>query len=305
MAIFEQFKNHRFNRSAAATLDMANAIIEEFTADGYTLTLRQLYYQFVGGGHIENSEKEYKRLGRIVTNAREAGRMDWNAIEDRGRGTYGPNPQESVSAILDGIDLLIDFDYWARQDHYVEVWVEKQALESVVERGCDEVRVNYMACKGYLSASEAWRAGRRFRRAVQMGKTPILIHLADHDPSGLDMTNDNSKRINLFAKRGVAIRRIALNMDQVEQYKPPPNPAKITDSRFKAYQHEFGDESWELDALKPGVIENLIKDTVEEYIDWEVWRETEREENETRKPLAALSDNWVQVRQYLSDEGLI
>ena len=59
------------------------------------------------------------------------------------------------------------------------------------------------------------------------------------------------------------VRRIALTMDQISRYDPPPNFAKVTDSRFANYQMQYGDESWELDALDPSVLDALIREHVE------------------------------------------
>ena len=306
MTYFYCYKEHNFRQSTLDVVERANEIIADMARQGYVLTLRQLYYQFVRRNWIANKEREYKRLGSIVTDAREAGLMDWLAIEDRGRTCYGPACEEDPTNIVRGIDAELKFDHWARQDHYVEVWVEKQALENVIARSCDRLDVRYMACKGYLSASEAWRAGLRFQRAQADGKAAVMIHLADHDPSGLDMTEDNRNRIHLFAEsHDVRVRRLALNMDQVEEHRPPPNPAKVTDSRFAGYQAVHGNESWELDALNPSTLDDLITSAVEEYIDRDIWDEVLAEEDAARRPLAALSDNWDAVREFLEDAGLL
>lgn len=307
MTYHRRYRAHRFKAAAQATIDQAQEIIAEMSEQGYVLTLRQLYYQFVRRNWIPNEEREYKRLGRIITDAREDGQVSWTAIEDRGRNCYGPNPEEDPAEVVDGVEHGLLFDLWARQDHYVEVWVEKQALEGVIARPCDRLHVPYMACKGYLSASEAWRAGLRFRSALDDDKRCVLVHLADHDPSGLDMTRDNGARLRLFAEShaGVEVRRIALNMDQIQRYDPPPNPAKLTDSRARDYVREFGTSSWELDALEPSVLDSLITDTVDEYRDTDLWRETLEEQEEARRPLAALSENWTAVEKFLYDRGLV
>lgn len=78
----------------------------------------------------------------------------------------------------------------------------------------------------------------------------VILHLGDHDPSGIDMTRDISDRLELFGA-DVEVKRIALNWDQIDEFTPPPNPAKLSDSRAGAYIAEYGDESWELDALEP------------------------------------------------------
>ncbi len=76
----------------------------------------------------------------------------------------------------------------------------------------------------------------------------------------------------------IQVRRIALNKDQVEQYNPPPNPTKLTDSRAPDYIWKFGSDSWELDALEPQAIVNLIKETVLSYRDESRWDEQVAEE---------------------------
>ncbi len=307
MSFFHCYRPHRFNSETHGIVDRANLIVSEMGAQGYTLTLRQLYYQFVARGLMSNEDREYKRLGRLVTRAREAGEMDWYAIEDRGRGALGTPTEEDPTEVVRGIEEDLTYDQWGRQGHYLEVWVEKSALEGVVARPCDRRHVTYMACRGYLSASEAWRAGRRFAHARRAeGKETILIHLADHDPSGLNMTDDNRDRLRMFAEDyDVEVRRIALNMDQVERYGPPPNPAKESDSRARAYVREFGPHSWELDALEPSVLDTLISDVIDEYVDEVTWAEVHEEQEEARRPLAALSENWDAVREFLHREGLV
>ena len=281
---------------------LANKIIDEYADLGYTLTLRQLYYQFVSRGWLVNTQKEYNNLGKCMTRARLAGMVDWEAIEDRNRTHNTFLIQESDQAVIDQLPRRIQFDRWDRQPEYIEVWVEKDALVNVVEKACNPYMVPYMACKGYLSASEAWRAGRRFTRAWNAGKHCTLIHLGDHDPSGIDMTRDNQDRLNLFAGQyNVEVHRIALNMDQVEEYQPPPNPAKETDSRSKAYTTKYGHTSWELDALDPSTLEQLILDEICGHIDFHLWEHVETEEEEVRARLESLGRHWDDVKHFLRE----
>lgn len=294
------YRDQRFNGKARKTVEQAKLIINDLREQGYTLTLRQLYYQFVSRNLIANSEKEYKRLGRIITDAREVGEIDWEAIEDRGRACTLHGHQDDPRDVLDGIEYAIRLNPWLEQDVYVETWVEKAALEGVLARPCKRFRAPYMACKGYLSASEAWRAGQRFERAIAMGKRPILLHLGDHDPSGLDMTRDNQDRLSMFARQGVEVRRLALNMDQVEQYAPPPNPAKLQDSRATDYVKAHGQSSWELDALSPKVIDDIVTDQLQSLIDQVRWDETLARETELRKSLVNLAPRWEELQELVN-----
>jgi hypothetical protein len=265
------YQPKEFRNAAIQIIDTANDIIAEYQAQGYSLTLRQLYYQFVARGLIENTEKSYKRLGEIVSDARLAGLIDWYAIEDRTRWLRSKAHWSSPSEIVKACAAQYTVDMWANQDYRPEVWIEKDALVGVIERVCKELDVPHFACRGYVSQSEQWRAGRRFLEYIDKDQIPIVFHFGDHDPSGLDMTRDNGDRLRMFAEMGVQVNRLALTFDQVKQYNPPPNPAKLTDSRIGGYIAEYGESSWELDALEPAVIEALIRDAVETLIDPDRW----------------------------------
>lgn len=278
----EAFITKNFRDRSLAIIHIANEIIEEYREQGFILTLRQLYYQFVARDYIENTMRSYKNLASIINNGRLAGYIDWEAIEDRTRNLeknlHLAGPREAIELIRDqyGIDM------WENQDRRVEVWIEKEALVGVIEGVCRELDVPYFACRGYVSQSEQWRAYKRF----ESQQPTTIIHLGDHDPSGIDMTRDNQDRLNTFhGDYGITdVRRIALNMDQVDLYSPPPNPAKLSDSRAREYIARYGDESWELDALNPKVLISLVRNTVDEYRDIELWNEKEmqlKEEIET------------------------
>lgn len=287
-------------------VETAEEIIREYEAQGYVLTLRQLYYQFVSRDLIPNTERSYKNLGNTITKARMAGMISWEALEDRTRGHKSYYFEESSASAIRTLPALIGFDQWDRQATYIEVWVEKEALGNVVARACNPYLTPYMACKGYLSASEAWRAGQRFGEKLNQSKRCVLIHLGDHDPSGIDMTRDNKDRLDTFTGHDVydhvEVKRIALNMDQVDQYSPPPNPAKLSDTRAKDYIPKYGRVSWELDALEPRVIEELITGEITQHIDQDIWDEVTEEEREKKKLLRKLYDKWPAVKEMLEED---
>jgi hypothetical protein len=265
------YVEHNFQQSSLDTIDQANAIIHEYLEQGFSLTLRQLYYQMVARDLIPNSMRSYKRLGSILNDARLAGVVDWLAIEDRTRGLVGNTHWDGPDEIIEAAVQSYAIDKWDGQPHRVEVWVEKDALSGVIARACVPLDVDYFSCRGYTSASEMWRAARRLRRYYDRGQIPVVIHLGDHDPSGIDMTRDIAERLSLFSDLYIEVDRIALNMDQVEEYDPPPNPAKITDSRSDGYIMRFGGQSWELDALQPAMLRDLIEDAVLQYRDDDLW----------------------------------
>lgn len=272
--MLEHFVHKNFQEKTLHIIYQANEIIEAYLAQGFVLTLRQLYYQFVARDLLPNTAQSYNRLGSIINDARLAGLVDWEAIEDRTRNLvknwHARSPKQAIEAIRKSYGI----DMWENQPCRVEVWIEKEALSGVIANVCDELDVPYFACRGYVSQSEAWRAYRRFDGRPVTQET-IILHLGDHDPSGIDMTRDNRDRQSVFfgLPGAIEVRRIALNLEQVEEYDPPPNYAKQTDSRWQEYFDNYGDESWELDALEPAVMVQLIRDHVNGIMDSELWDE--------------------------------
>ncbi len=283
-----------------ALIAQANEIVDEYAAEGFSLTLRQLYYQFVARGLIANNDRSYKRLGSVISDGRCAGLIDWDAIEDRTRwlrkNPSWSSPEEIVRSCAEQFNL----DMWKNQTHRPEVWIEKDALVGAIEGVCNELEVPHFSCRGYASQSELWRAGRRLRRWDHLGQQPIVIHLGDHDPSGMDMTRDVLDRVSLFAETDVPVIRIALNMPQVEEFNPPPNPAKLTDSRAEGYIAEFGDSSWELDALDPKTLSRLITEAVTKVRDDDAWDEMIERRDAARATLQAVADEWDGVKEFVS-----
>jgi hypothetical protein len=277
-----------FRADTLLTIEHANKIIAEYGAKGYALTLRQLYYQFVARGLVENTPQSYDRLGSVINDGRLAGLISWAAIEDRTRALQGLQICPDYQEALRRAEKSFRLDLWKDQPWRPEVWVEKEALVDVVGRICDELRVDYFPCRGYVSQSEQWRAGRRIAGRIHDGQRPIVFHLGDHDPSGIDMTRDNRDRLSMFAGVPVLVQRLALNMPQIEKYNPPPNPAKMTDARYGAYRSEYGEESWELDALDPEVIHDLIRDAVLRVRDEEKWNKALLAEAEDRRALQEI-----------------
>src|SRR5258708_24123033 len=123
----EAFVETRFHKSTLAVIQQANAIIAEYEAKGFTLTLRQLYYQFVARDLIQNKQTEYKRLGTIIKDGRRAGLIDWDAIEDRTREVQFHPSWNRPADIIEAVAQQYREDPWETQRYRPEVWIEKDA----------------------------------------------------------------------------------------------------------------------------------------------------------------------------------
>ena len=332
------YQDKRFNAKTMEVIDTANDICADYAQQGFDLTLRQLYYQFVARGFLPNKQTEYKRLGSIINDARLAGLIDWDYITDRTRNVESVGHYSSPGSVIKAAARSYRRDLWADQDQRVEVWIEKEALAGVIEPTCNRLDVAFFACRGYVSQSEMWGASQRLQKYIREGQQVTILHLGDHDPSGIDMTRDIQDRLNIFCSgdwsrwlieqyeqetgkragddpdawkayvnahrhtyRSIKVKRIALTMDQVEEYDPPPNPAKSTDARFEGYLAEHGDSSWELDALDPATLSTLIEEEVGALCDDDLMNEAIEREGTERELVEEASRRWEDVRDFLEE----
>ena len=296
----------RFQNESLLRIARANEIVEEYALQGFDLTLRQLYYQFVARGWLANSQAEYNKLGKNLSDARLSGRVDWEAIVDRTRHIRENNHWNSPEDLIRACARQFKYDKWADQLVRCEVWIEKDALIGVLDTVCPRLDVAYFSCRGYVSQSAMWRAGQRCIEHATAGQSTIIFHLGDHDPSGLDMTRDIRERLTLYCEVESSlavpeIRRIALNMDQVRAHNPPPNPAKMSDARASDYVAEYGDESWELDALDPATLSRLVTDAVMAERDDELWEIAVEREAEARRQIGRIADRWEELTEEEGD----
>lgn len=316
------YESRSFSDDGWSVVRAADAICTQYAADGYRLTLRQLYYRFIAtdafpdsryflgaqrdpdntsGQGTKNCQQNYKWLGSLIADGRVAGMIDWSHIEDRGRESAGgdggwSDPADAIASIADQYRIT----HWDGQPEHVEVWVEKDALIDVIARAAGPLNVSYTACKGSPSHSLVHDAARRLRTYEREGRKTTILYLGDHDPTGIDIPRDLGERLSLF-RSACTVERIALTMDQVRQYDPPPNYAKETDSRFAGYVDAYGTDCWELDALEPQTLVELVDREIRQHLVVDLYQERIRREGRERAVLAAVSDRWDEVENFLHD----
>lgn len=321
------FEPSKLSSESLVLVNQMLGILESYREQGYDLSLRQLYYQLVARNIVPNTEPSYKRVGSVLSDARMCGYVDWDMIVDRGRETTQNSHWSSIGDILDACAGSFRYSLWDDQPWHVEIMVEKQALEGVLEPVCQELDIPFTANKGYSSSSAMYECGKRLNRKLEAGKNICVFYLGDHDPSGIDMTRDVEERLKLFSEylfyqpkcndqtdpewdkaystmsaklfkrfrnesytnQEFMVQRIALNMDQVREFDPPPNPAKLTDTRSNSYISLYGEESWELDALEPSVLADLVETHVIALRDEDLWDAADAKQDSARETLRELA----------------
>lgn len=311
-----EYISKRFRDASLAIIYDANMILDEYAEMGYpNVTLRQLYYQFVGrdlfpedrkwvrvpntnkwrrdSNGTKNADPNYKWLGDIMNDARLAGYVNWNMMDDRTRRVEQLTSWDNPLQIMNAAHESYHIDRWENQEYRPEIWIEKDALTGVIGPVCKRLDVPFFACRGYVSQSSMWKASQRLIEHMNKEQIPYLFYMGDHDPSGVNMTDDIKNRLTIFLEyEGFELgldwefKRIALNMDQVRQFNPPSDPAKMSDSRSARYVDKYGDEAWELDALSPEVMGNLIRENISSITDVDNLNDSEEREHKGKSTIA-------------------
>lgn len=284
-----------FSKKNRILLEKIKEILQEYEQQNIKVTLRQLYYQLVARDLIPNKISEYAKLSGLLTNARYSEDIEWDAIEDRTRIPDTPNFFRNIKHLIETAKHSYQLDRWKGQKYYVEVWTEKDALSSVIQPITRKYQVTLSVNRGYSSASAMHEAFERGEVNVEEdgmyeNREKIILYLGDHDPSGLDMDRDIKERLEEFGDDDTEVIRIGLTKEQIEQYNPPPNPAKITDPRAKKYIENHGNTSWEVDALRPEILQELIKTKIKGYLDEKKFNEIMEQEEEEIKQVEEFAD---------------
>lgn len=290
-----KFREVRLSAKNRERLEKINSIIQEYQSDGYTLTLRQLYYQLVSRDVIPNQKSEYSKLSTLLKEGRMGGIVDWSAIEDRLRRPEKPTSFKSPEQILDAAIFQYELPRMEGQRNYIEVWVEKDALSGVLSRVTEQYHIPILVNRGYSSVSAMFDSYMRFKANLSKHDEIIILYLGDFDPSGQDMIRDITERIEEFAELHydyfpLTIIPIALTKKQINEYNPPPNPAKISDPRANAFIAEHGFASWEVDALPPNVLHRLLDGAIKEHIDFDMYKGVVEREDDDKERLEALKE---------------
>jgi len=264
-------------------VERVNQILASYTMP---LTLRQVYYRLVAAGLIANTRSNYNQLSSQLVTARESGDIDDTRIVDRSRRIEDVSfdtPESFIEACRATLERQYIRRFWNSQPVYCEIWVEKDALSQVVAEAVYPYNTIVAPSRGYSSYSYLREATERISHYCNGSKSAVVLHLADHDPSGIDMSRDLQDRLNRYCG-GVEVKRIALTYDQVVRYDLIPNPAKIADTRSKGYISQFGNQCWELDAIEPDELVRLCRQAIEEMIaDKDAWLAIKEKESAERQ----------------------
>lgn len=261
------------------SLDLIEQVQKVIAEYDIGLTLRQIYYQLVARQIIKNKEDQYKRLSRLCVIGRDEGKLPEDAFTDRLRYVEKPDSWENLQDFFDTVKVAYRKTKWNTQNHYIEIWTEKDALREVFSDITGRYDVSLLVVRGQASRTAIYQALTRFR--PMNDKEIHLLYFGDFDPSGLSIYNSISERLRGMGLPHLKTERIALTEGQIDEYDLPQDPAKKSDPNYKKFVTEYGDNVVELDALPPDALQEMIQGSIKKYLNkakFEQVQEIERQE---------------------------
>lgn len=263
------------------------------------LTIRGLHYRLVSRGMI-NDIQHYKRVVAAMEVARWDGLVAFDTFSDNDRAMIGTTEYEhtdledSISHAKQSIQAWMQYfrrNRWEGQPYYVEVFIEKKALQGVFESVTNRLDVTLGACKGYPSLTFLHEASLRFKDAIVQGFKPIILYFGDYDPSGEDIPRSIEENLKRMGVEDLEVRRIALMEEQVIEWNLPPAPVKEGDSRSASWN---GLGQVELDAVEPNQLQELCRKAILSIFDDEIYVALTEEEAEQRAVYQSVLKEYVQ-----------
>jgi hypothetical protein len=270
------------NKSTLRLIEAEKNIADET----HPITGRGVGYKLFNAKLIASmSKKDMQVAYRCLKVAREDGTIPWHWIIDETRDL------EMIRTWRSGLQLADNFfyrrDLWQSQPVTVEVWSEKGTVRGVLWPVLAELGVGFRVMHGFSSATCVHEVSNN----ANDHRPLIALYVGDRDPSGLCMTEiDLPKRIKEYGGAHIELRRIALTAEQARTLPGFSVEDKKKDPRYKWYKTNYGDECWELDAMDPRELRDLVRTEIEALIDDDLWtQEEEMQEREQKSIEFALS----------------
>jgi hypothetical protein len=260
----------------AKTLEKFEIIKQQYQIEG-AMTLRRIYYVLLGKGLQSPGQAAYQNLSQQLLKAREQGYLPWAVMVDRARR-------------IDQRFTFINFDKafrWIREEYrknsmlhqknYVEVWIEKDAVSSIVVDTTWDLDVPLIVGRGWASGTFIHNATPRISETGGRKKLQVVIlYISDLDPEGEHIPRVVERKLKRYGYPYVEVKKIALNFDQVKEFSLQSNIGfKINEKqREKRYVREFldryGEVQYELDALSNIELSRILENELKSLIDFDI-----------------------------------
>jgi hypothetical protein len=283
------------------------------------VTQRHLFYRCVDQGFVEKDGSGEDKVAAVIYHMRwgvsrtnllgnrythlppstipPSLRLRWDVVVDETRDMDSTDTWDSVGDYLAGAADRFRLSALDHADTHVEVWVEKDALKSILWPVCSEYDVPLVSTRGAPSHPLMHDLAVRVVRKVRTQKPVTLLVLTDYDPSG-KVIAENFKKVltDFFRLFGIdvdgvldalSIEHIALTRKLIDRHKLPTRPTK---RGMNSHAQSFTDnESVELDALSPTILRGLLRKAIERHVSKSLVEKVRKQEGKQRRKLEKLA----------------
>lgn len=247
----------------------------------HPMTVRQMYYQLVSKQIIKNNRSQYQAVSKVLVEARKDGTIPWQWIEDRLRRPRAVSMWEGIGDFAETAVNAYRRDIWQAQNCLVEVWLEKDALSGIFEDILSRYGVTLNVGRGYDGWDSIHNASERYK---PWHTNVVVLYFGDFDPSGEDMVRSLRERLAFFDTCPEIIK-CALTRNDIERYNLPSDFTKPTDTRSAGFVAKWGNLSVELDALPIDVLQERLRNEVEQHMELDALRNILAIEHEDRQQI--------------------
>jgi hypothetical protein len=279
-----------------ATIELVKAM-REIAEEMRPITGRGIGYKLFSRGLIDDMG-QMPKVYRDLTNARKDGLIPWEWVVDETREL------EKIGVWKNGVLFARDFfyrrDLWQTQEKTVEVWSEKGTVRGVLWPVLAKWGVGFRVMHGFSSSTCVWDV---CTNDYNDNRPLLALYLGDFDPSGLFMSErDLPDRIKEFKGDHIEFRKIALTAVQAEPLPSFSVETKTKDKRYAWFKKNYGDRCWELDALDPRVLRDLVENEITALIDRSRWDQQEAIQTREKQSLE-MSLRWWSIYETLKKAG--
>jgi hypothetical protein len=278
------------------TQQLADVVLDVLDGFDGAMSTRQVFYQCVSRGAIDNNDTEYDRVQRLLVDMRRSGEIPYRRIIDRTRAKHQRAGWDSAAEIITATGNQFRRDLWATQDTIVMIGLEKEALEGVFAEVVDEFGASLWTLHGYGSLAFLFDWAEEIKEYVEIdGKNVVIYYFGDHDPRGLDIERAVTESLRDEHGAEFVIQRIGLLPDDFDRFNLINVPVKSKDRISGPFVERYGARAAELDALPPDELQTRIRRCFDNHVDHDELRRIRRAEALERETLQLVAGNWDKV----------
>ena len=261
------------------------------------ITGRGVGYKLFTKGLIPSMErKEMARVYKFLKIAREEGTIPWGWIVDETRELEKVSTWENPESFSTCVARSYRKDFWMQQSERCEVWSEKGTIRGLLSPVLDEYAVGFRVLHGFGGATTLHEVAQEYGDS----EAPLLniLYVGDYDPSGLCMSEvDIPNRLEKYSDGGfINLKRVALLENHLSLLPSFPASDKKKDPRYKWFTKNYGRKCWEIDAMDPIELRDIVEAEIKLCIEPDEWERCAKINRAEQASLRTVLKGWKGTR---------